>query len=222
MKTLYIEAKYEGSIEIPKKIIDKLPKSVGLFTTLQFIDFLPLIKKQIENSGRIVKIFKTTHTKYPGQIYGCNMDKFPGVEAFFYIGDGFFHPKALILGNNKPVHVYNPISNIYSLFTRVEAKKDFLRQKSGYMNFMTKKNIGVLLTTKPGQSYVKLALKLKKDFPDKNFYYIAFDNVDLNRVEDFPFIEVIVNTACPRLGWDDKAHKPIVDMQTIYFYSKSN
>ncbi len=222
MKIMHLEAKYLGDIDIPKNIIEKLPETIGLFTTLQFIDHLPKIKKKIESSGKKVKIFKTTHTKYPGQIYGCNMDKFPGVDAFLYIGDGFFHPKALIIGNNKDVHVYNPVEKKYRLFSREVAKKDFQRQKAGFSSFMMKKNIGVIITTKPGQSYMKLALKLKKDFPDKNYYFIAFDTVNLDRIQDFPFIDVIVNTACPRLGWDDRAHKPLVDMQTIYFYSKDN
>ena len=217
MKTLYIEAKYEKQVTVPKKIIEKLEKKIAIFTTLQFIDSLPGIKREIEESGRTVKICQTTHTKNPGQISGCNMDKFPGVDSFLYIGDGFFHPKAIIVGNDKPVHTYNPFSNKYKLFTREDAKADFQRQKAGYSLFIMKKNIGVLISTKIGQSYPVLALKLKKDFPDKNFYFIAFDTVDLNRVNDFPFIDVIVNTACPRIGWDDKIDKPMVDLQTIYF-----
>ncbi len=219
MKISYIEAKYEKDISLPEDIIKKLPQKTGIFTTLQFIDSLPEIKKQIERAGKKALIFKTTHTKNPGQIYGCNMDKFPGADGFLYIGDGFFHPKAIIIGNNKPVHSYNPISGEYKLYTRKDVQKDFLRQKAAFSVFMTKKNIGVLVSTKLGQSYPALAFKLEKDFPDKNFYYIAFDTVDLKRINDFPFIEAIVNTACPRIGWDDRADKPMVDMQTIYFYT---
>ena len=45
MKTLYIEAKYEKQVTVPKKIIEKLEKKIAIFTTLQFIDSLPGIKR---------------------------------------------------------------------------------------------------------------------------------------------------------------------------------
>ena len=85
-----------------------------MFTTIQFIDSLALIKKQLEKNNIKVKLFKTKHTKYKGQLLGCNIEKFSGIDAFLYLGDGLFHPKALILKNNIPVYVYNPINKGYT------------------------------------------------------------------------------------------------------------
>jgi len=217
MKFLFVEARYEGKIEIPKKIIDKLPKKIGLFFTLQFLDSLEDVKKIIEKTGRIVKIMKGKHTKYPGQIYGCNLEKFIGVDAFLYIGDGLFHPKALALGNDLPIHIWNPLSKEYSLMDKKDMEEEMKRQKAAYSKFLMSKKIGVLISTKPGQSYYKYAKQLQKKYTDKEFYFIVFDTINFEGLEDFPFIECWVNTACPRIGWDDtkRTSKPIIDLGSI-------
>ena len=97
MKFLFIETKYSGKIKVPAGIIEKLPKAIGLFFTIQYIDSLESVKADIEKTGRTVKLMKGKHTKYLGQIYGCNLEKFDGVDAFLYVGDGLFHPKGMIL-----------------------------------------------------------------------------------------------------------------------------
>ena len=46
MKQLFIEAKYRGKINI--KNIDKLTEKIGLATTVQFVDQLDDVKKQLK------------------------------------------------------------------------------------------------------------------------------------------------------------------------------
>ncbi|MEK6916454.1 MAG: diphthamide synthesis protein [Nanoarchaeota archaeon] len=217
MKLFFIETKYEGTIKLPKHVIEKLPKTIGLFFTIQFIDSLESVKKDIEKTGRTVKLMKGKHTKQLGQIYGCNLEKFEGVDAFLYIGDGLFHPKALVLGNNQPVHIWDPVNKKYSLVTKKLMEQEIKRQRAAYSSFLMKDNIGVLVSTKSGQSYFNQALKLKEKYADKEFYYIAFDTIEFDKLEDFPFIDVWVNTACPRIGWDDtkRTTKPMVDLGSV-------
>jgi len=217
MKFLFIETKYKGKIKVPKKVIDKLPDTIGLFFTIQFIDSLEDVKKDVEKTGRTVKLMKGKHTKYQGQIYGCNLEKFPGVDAFLYVGDGLFHPKALVLGNDKKVHIWNPVHEKYSVVTKKLMEKEITRQKATYSKFLMSRKIGVLVSTKPGQSYFKQALKLKEKYKDKEFYYIVTDTLNFDSLEDFPFIEVWVNTACPRIGWDDtkRTSKPMLDLGSV-------
>jgi len=203
MKFLFIEAKYDGIIKVPKSVIEKLPQTIGLFFTVQFIDSLESIKKDIEKTGRTVKLLKGK--------------KFDGVDAFLYVGDGLFHPKALVLGNEQHVHIWNPVDKKYSVVTKSLMEKEVKRQKAAYSSFLMKENIGVLVSTKSGQSYLQQALKLKEKYPEKNFYYIAFDTIEFDKLEDFPFVDVWVNTACPRIGWDDtkRTAKPMVDLGTV-------
>ncbi len=217
MKFLFMETRYDGKIEVPKKVIEKLPKIIGLFFTVQFIESLEDVKKDIEATGRTVKLMKGKHTKYLGQIYGCNLEKFPGVDAFLYVGDGHFHPKALVLGNDQEVHIWNPIKEEYSVVTKKLMEQEIRRQKASYSAFLMKKKIGVLISTKNGQSYYPYASKIKEKYPDKEFYFIAFDTIDFGALDDFNFIEVWVNTACPRIGWDDtkRTSKPMVDLGTV-------
>jgi len=214
---MFVETKYKGKIKLPRKVIDKLPDTVGLFFTIQFIDSLEDVKKDIEKTGRIVKLMKGKHTKYKGQIYGCNLEKFSGVDAFLYIGDGLFHPKALVLGNNKKVHIWDPINKKYSVVTKKLIETEIKRQKAAYTKFLMSKKIGVLVSTKPGQSYFKQALKLKQKYKDKEFYYIAMNTINFDSLEDFPFIEVWINTACPRIGWDDtkRTTRPMLDLGSV-------
>ena len=43
------------------------------------------------------------------------------------------------------------------------------------------------------------------------------EDIDFNDLENFNFIEMWVNTACPRIGYDDMLaqEKPIVDLSDI-------
>jgi len=217
MNYLYIEAKYE-KFRVPASVISKLPNTIGLFSTVQFIDSIQDIKKDIEKTGRVVKLFKGKHTKYPGQMYGCNLEKFDGVDAFLYIGDGLFHPKALLLGNDIPAHMWDPIAEKYSVVDKGLMKEEITRQKAAYSKFLLSRKIGILVSTKPGQSYLKLALKLKEKYPDKEFFYIVMNTINFDSLEDFNFVEVWVNTACPRIGWDDtkRVAKPMVDLGSVF------
>ena len=48
------------------------------------------------------------------------------------------------------------------------------------------------------------ALQLKNATPDKKFYIFAYDTLDIPSLENFPFVQCWVNTACPRIA-DEKS-----------------
>jgi len=81
------------------------------------------------------------------------------------------------------------------------------KYKANLMKFLNAKTIGVLISTKPGQSYLNLALKLKKQ-SDKHIILFVDDTFNYNHMENFPFVDVWVNTACPRIGFDDVTSMP--------------
>ncbi len=62
MKTLFIEAKYKEKISLGKEIIKLLPFKIALVSSIQFIDQLGIIKKEINKKAIIA-----------GQILGCNV-----------------------------------------------------------------------------------------------------------------------------------------------------
>ena len=215
MKYAYIETKYQGKVVLPKKFLKTLPKHVALFTTIQFVYQIESIKKQLEKEGVKVDLIKTKHTKKLGQMYGCNIEKFEGnFEAFVYIGDGLFHPKAIMLYNEKNVYAFDPFDGSSAVLDKKDAKSLEKKQRAALAGFLSSKVIGVLITTKPGQQFLKKALALKKKFPKKQFYFILFNIIDFQSLEDFSFVECFVNTACPRIAYDDtnKFRKPVVDV----------
>ena len=101
--------------------------------------------------------------------------------------------------------------------TEKETKKMQQMQKAGLTKFHTSKEIGLLISTKPGQYNLKAAKQLEKKYPKKKFYFMLFDTLDFTQLENFPFIDCYVNTACPRISYDDyeKSEKKIIDISLI-------
>src|SRR5690606_22253559 len=103
-KVIHIDARIITEFKIPQDLLDKLPKRVAVFTTIQLMNSLPIMMKQLEDAGKTPITFKTGHTRHKGQILGCNVQKFTKYadqefDDFLYIGDGLFHPRALVWKN---------------------------------------------------------------------------------------------------------------------------
>lgn len=208
MQKVFIETKYKGEID-PKKIDpDKLPKKISLATTVQFVDHIPKIKSYLEKKGKKV-IAEKGHQKYPAQILGCEQSAAKKVsalvDAFLYIGDGRFHPLGLNLNTGKEVYIFNPLSKEFSRLKKKDIEKIKMKRKAQLLKFYSSDEIGVIISTKPGQNRLKKAKELKERFPEKNFYFIVFDNIDYSQLDNFNFIEAWINTACPRIEEDIKA-----------------
>ncbi|MAG38726.1 hypothetical protein CMO90_01430 [Candidatus Woesearchaeota archaeon] len=218
MKTHFVETKLKKKVVLPKRIIDKLPEKIMLVITTQLAEQKESIIKQLEVAGKKVFLKKLRHTTFEGQILGCDTEKIEGnFEAFFYIGDGLFHPQALIIKNGKPVHIYNFIQKKYSLMTKKDSEIIRKRLTAAKTAFFMSKNIGVLVTTKQGQNKLSEFMKIKNNYKDKNFYFLVNNNLEPEKLEDFSFIECFVNTACERIAIDDykKFRKPIINFEEL-------
>jgi 2-(3-amino-3-carboxypropyl)histidine synthase len=223
MKIVHIEARLKGKVELPGKVIEFLPEKIIVFTTVQLLDSLPGIMKQLEAAGKKPIIVKVKHTRHEGQLLGCNIENYSDYtkedfDAFLYVGDGLFHPKALAWKNNgKKVFAYDPFTQKFSEIKEEDVEQIKKRQKAALAKFYSSKKIGVLVTTKPGQHNLKIARELKGHYPGKEFFFFVDNTFDFNSLEDFPFIDAWVNTACPRLGLDDSVRtaKPIVNIDEV-------
>jgi len=218
MKVFFAQANYDKKVVLPKKVVKKLPKKIMFFMTAQLIDQKEELRVQLENAGKKVFFTKPRHTVYEGQLLGCNTEKITGdFDAFFYVGDGLFHPQALMMKNDKPIHVYNQVQNKYLLISKNDSLLFKKRVAIANAMFHNSKNIGVLVTTKPGQNKLAFFMKLRKKYPEKEFYYLVNNNIEFDKLEDFPFIECFVNTACERIAYDDykKFKKPIINFEDI-------
>ena len=123
MKSLFIEARYRNPVFIGSNVL-KLPEKIGLVTTVQFIEDLKNIKKEIEKKGKKIFTGRGRHTVYDGQVLGCDVNSAVSVcrnvDAFLYIGSGEFHPLAVALNTGKDVFTFNPMTKV---FGKIDLKK---------------------------------------------------------------------------------------------------
>ena len=219
MKIMMVEGRYKGKINLSNLDASAIPNKIGLATTAQFLDFVGEIKQFLENNGKTIFI-DGAKQKYAGQLLGCDVggaEKIKDdVDAFLYIGTGIFHPLGIALNIDKEVFCYDPLSAVLSKIDRAEIEKYNRKRKAAYMKFLESAEIGILVSLKPGQNNFKKAAELKNQLKDKNCYIFAFDTLDFSQVENFPFVQCWVNTACSRILDDyGKFPKPLVDLSDI-------
>ncbi len=223
MKHLFLEVQYKGELAFPKELLEKTPKTLVLAGSIQYLDYLPQLKTFLEEAGKEVFMFSSRHGQHPGQILGCDIFTFKtekDFDAFIYLGDGMFHPTALLFGNEKDVIIYNPMSEKIEtldkdILDRTKKKKNALLAK-----FIQSENIGMLVTRKPGQNQSKAVDHFRKEMEGKgkNIFVFLADHIDTDALEDFNFVDVWINTACPRIVQDFTCLN-LRDLQEINFFS---
>jgi diphthamide biosynthesis enzyme Dph1/Dph2-like protein len=192
VKVLYIESKLkDNESSLPDEEIKKLPKNIFLSYSLQYKGFAEKIKKQLSKNN--IKI-----TKFQ-QVLGCS--KIKTDDPVLLIGAGRFHamnlylqsPRTYLLEGNRIIEV---------------PKKDIellrIRLKTALIKFLSAKNIGILVSTKPGQENMIKALELKEKLKKKGkeAYIFISNNINPNEFENFN-IDSWVNTACTGLSMDN-------------------
>ncbi len=228
MELMFIEAKAREKVTLPRRLLRLLPQKVCIATDVQFVHQMGSLKEQLEAAGKTAFVIRGAHAKYAGQVLGCSHLKLEcpeSTEAFLYVGDGLFHPKALLLGSSRDIYVYNPFSKESGKLPHSEAELIKRHEKAAITKFLHSGKVGILISTKAGQMGVQAGPgamnSLEKRFPDKKFYLLAFDTLDFSQLENFPFIECFVSTACSRLVDDyERFPKPVVNMAAILSLKK--
>ncbi len=237
MQVLYLDAPFAEKIQLCPETIAYLQKKkykkVALFTSIQFLKSVESITEQLSQIRVKAITSLAARASQPGQLLGCDCSleslNLPGeVDAFLYVGDGNFHPLALAYAQKdlkefKEVVCNDPLQNKMTLLDVSAIKKNLLRARGSLMKFLSAKTVGVIITVKPGQQQYRAALALEKKYPEKKFYYFADDKISFDQLENFPFIEVWVNTACPRVGFDDweQFRKSVVNLEETLQAEKS-
>lgn len=201
---MFIPAKAEFDLDQISGKVDPVSlkvKKIGLVTTAQYLHELERIKEYLDKKGFGCVIV--------GQILGCDVKNAEAlkekIDAFLYIGSGVFHPIALLkLG--KPVYLLNGDKvdddpEMKKKLEDLEKKRERLKTR-----FFSSQNIGIIVSTKPWQKHLAEAEELKRkitsEHPDKKVYVFIGDGVNQMHLDNFPFIESWINTACPRLEED--------------------
>ena len=233
IKILYVEAK--SNLDIGKVVEKSLPflkeyRNIGLVATVQHVHKLEEAKKILEKNGKKVFIGSASGlVKYDGQVLGCDCstaekikDK---VEVFLYIGGGIFHPLGVFYTTKKPVIMVDPYTE--KILNVKEIGEKFLKRRNTIIaKFSQAKNVGVLVGLKFGQSNPQLAEKICRKLREKgrNPVLICLREIIPENLDNFPQVEAFVNTACPRVGFDDdfKFRKPIISVKEFFEVFKND
>ena len=203
MKVLFVDARASFDItELKNKILSKFKKGkFGLVANIQFLPQLEEIKQILPNS--IVA----------GQVVGCNVlntikikDK---VDAFIYIGSAYFYPIEIAAKTKLPVYIANPLTNEISLVSKKEVEEYEKKKKGKILKFLSIKKIGILVSTKPGQENMKLALMIKEKLNKESVIGIS-NTLNPESLENFSDVEYWINTACSRIE-----HPKIINFEDI-------
>ena len=145
-------------------------------------------------------------TPEPGQVLGCTYAaaKSAGADAYLFVGTGVFHAVGVSLATGKPTFALDP----YGDGGVQEGSADRLLRKRFVQIEKAKsaKTFGILLSSKSGQCWKELAMRLESLSPDASVVLIR--EVSEMQLRNLGF-DAYVNTACPRLALDDQSRFPM-------------
>ena len=213
MKRLFLELRRKfKDLEINFTELDNLPgKSVSLSATVQYLDLIPLVKKYLESKGK--KVITQKGAFHNCHVIGCNPAAMnPKADCILLLADGKFHALNNAVFIKKEIYVFNTKSLEKVSKEDINLKLNEIGAKR--MKFLHSTKLGIIVSTKPGQKFAA-AKKLKQQLAKKNKQAFIFqtDNINLAELENFPDIELWINTACPGLCFDDKRIVNLRDIQ---------
>lgn len=190
MKTLFIPAKAKLKIDKSKIISSskKLPEKIAIVYSIQYIDSALEIKNILSKNHEIVLFV---------QVLGCTIPKFSkNTKGILLVGSGKFH--AISLAHETKLPIYIVEDNSINQISKEEIEIFKKRKKASYLKYLNTEEVGILVSTKPGQENLKKAVKFKKKQKNKKSYLFISDTINTNEFENFGLTSWI-NTACPRL-----------------------
>ncbi len=197
-------------IDFDLKVLNKVKikeRKIALISTAQYAWKLGKVKQILANRGYDVKIGRgSSRVKYPGQVLGCNYTVLRNLdfEAVLFIGDGLFHPLGAAIYTGKKVYRLDLVENKFEL-VRCDS---FLKKRFAQIVASANKKKGaILVSSKIGQKRLNLALRLKKIAKNKGIKLdvIYMDEIYPSKLLNFGY-EYYVNTACPRISYDDSEY----------------
>ena len=219
----------------------KKESTLILTASVQYVHVLLPLKSLLEEEFDVKIPEGDRRIAHPGQVLGCNfsvtrnflgdgreMEQEPEDGNFVFIGDGRFHPLGLSLATGKEVLAIEPLS----LQTTEYDPKEYLRSRYKAISAsLHAGRFGILVSTKPGQTRVKLALKIKRELDDmKKEAFLFFDNEIHPESVQYMKVDALISTICPRFALDDgerfrgKSGKPVltpVDIEIVMDYFRT-
>jgi 2-(3-amino-3-carboxypropyl)histidine synthase len=149
-----------------------------------------------EGSGR---------TPLRGQVLGCSFTaaKEAHADEILFVGTGLFHPIGIALATKGRVIALDPLAG-----TAQEVSGDALLRRRFAIIEKARgaKTAGIIVSSKSGQNRMDLARRLAALAPGTAI--VTMREVDPDELLNLGF-GCYVNTACPRLAYDDQGRFPV-------------
>ena len=204
---IFLPYSVDFDVGILEKAIPLLKeKTIGLVTTVQHVHLIPAMESFLTARGIDVRVAEGSgRTPYRGQVLGCcfTTARETAADVILYVGTGLFHPLGIALSTKKRVIALDPISGIASevsgetLLRRRFAVIEKAREAAG---------VGILVSTKSGQRRMDLARRLAGLSPKA--VIVTLQETSPDELLNLGF-GCYVNTACPRLAYDDQVRFPV-------------
>lgn len=213
MEKLFVEARKKFD-NVDYSLLDELEgKKISLAATIQYLDLIPKVKEYLESKGKEVIIKKGAF--YDAHVLGCNPNAFDETaDTILLITDGKFHALNNAINIQREIYVFT--TQTLEKVSQEEIDQ-YLKKIMGKKNkFLNAEKIGLILTSKYGQKHQQIEnVKMKIEKIGKKVYVFETDNIQLSELENFPEIQIWVNTACYGLGLDDMR---IINLKDILEY----
>ncbi len=181
-------------------------KAVGLVTTIQHVHLIPSMETFLQSKGIDVHVaLGSGRTPYRGQVLGCSFAAARATHAdeILFVGTGLFHPIGISLATGARVIALDPLTGIAQEVSGDELKR---RRFAVMERARGAKTIGIIVSTKSGQQRMALAKRLAALSP--HAVIITMQKVSPDELLNLGFA-AFVNTACPRLAYDDQVRFPV-------------
>ena len=200
---------YRGDFD-PAVVEKALPlltrRTIGLVTTVQHAHLVPAMEAVLRSRGLDVRVAPGSgRTPYPGQVLGCcfTAAKIPGTEEILFVGTGVFHPVGMALTTGLKIIALDPLTGIAQEVSgeALQRRRFAVMEKARGAG-----SVGIIVSTKQGQQRMELARHLASLSP--HAVIVTMREVTPDELLNLGFA-AYVNTACPRLAYDDQVRFPV-------------
>lgn len=204
---LFLPYRVDFDLSVLKNAVPFLKGPVtGVVTTVQHAHLVPEMEGVLDAMGVHVAVANGGgRTPLRGQVLGCSFGAARNAKAdeILVVATGLFHAIGVALATRKRVIALDPLSGTateVSGDTMLRRRFALIERARGVETF------GIVVSSKSGQRRMDLARKLAALHPRAVIVQMREVSPDELLNLGFP---VYVNTACPRLSYDDQGRFPV-------------
>jgi 2-(3-amino-3-carboxypropyl)histidine synthase len=178
----------------------------GLVTTVQHVHLIPAMEQYLRSKGIDLRVAGGSgRTPHRGQVLGCcfTTAKETRADEILFVGTGLFHPIGIALATGARVIALDPLTGT----AQAVSGDALLRRRFAVIEKARgAETVGIIVSSKSGQMRMDLAHRLASLSPSA--VIVTMREVNPDELLNLGF-GCYVNTACPRLAYDDQVRFPV-------------